>query len=151
KGDAQLELVADGGVDRLVAVAQHDGADRHRPVDILVSVDVPDAAAPRALDELGRDPAHILTRPFGQRLGSSWNQSGSARIHRIRTCDDRQRSRGRRARHLSPTYGDRVRAVNQNGACCAKICRNDASASITVRLLPIALLNTDAIETAATP
>ena len=59
---AALDLLLHGGVDHVVGVAQHDRAHGAEPVDVLVAVHVPDAAA---LGALGVDRADAEGGPRG--------------------------------------------------------------------------------------
>ena len=60
EGDAVAELGAHGRGDVGIVVAEHDGTQRHRVVDVLVAVHVPHVAALGALQEQRRHAAHEL-------------------------------------------------------------------------------------------
>src|ERR1700674_2775421 len=85
EGDAVRELLPDGGVDRLVGVAERQRPDAHLEVDVLVAVDVPDVAALAARQILRGDAAHVLAGPLGEGLGAGRDQSLGAGVPGVRS------------------------------------------------------------------
>src|SRR5262249_33867580 len=88
EGDAVLELRGDGTVDRLPAIAEDDGADRHGEVEVAVAVDVPHPRAAAALEVLGRDAEDVLPRPLGEGLRGRGDEPARALEQAIRFGDD---------------------------------------------------------------
>ena len=70
EGDAVVELRADRLVDDRLAVAQEHRPERHREVDVLVAVDVPDVGALAALEVDRRRSLDELRRALREGLGA---------------------------------------------------------------------------------